>query len=55
MGEGADQKIYNAKLHEEIVDVSITGLVIRVPGGWIYVVNQAPVFVPFNNEFQEVK
>jgi hypothetical protein len=55
--------IYNLKLHE-VMTVSTKGDgkmdIIRVPGGWIYVVDfpgyrQAPsVFVPFQDEFRPI-
>lgn len=47
-------ELYNMNLHEEIYQGgwSIT----RVAGGWIYRTNRegSEVFVPFNNEFQEI-
>lgn len=53
-----NDKIYKLKLHESI-DIPNGTMIIRVPGGWLYTLwnheaNQSlpPVFVPFNNEFQ---
>ena len=53
--------IYNMKLHETKMMASYADIK-RVAGGWIYTVWDAdrehplaPVFVPFHNEFQEVK
>ena len=52
--------IYDLKLHETIT-VADDMLCTRVPGGWIYEIQKPAaniletVFVPFNNEFQEIK
>ena len=56
-----EKTIYDLKLHEElgvfIQDSSKeyeTGYyisIIRVPGGWIYRIDQTAVFVPFHGEF----
>lgn len=51
--------IYSLKLHEELIlfmNDSVTHSVIRVAGGWLYLLSygdhQTTTFVPFNNEFQ---
>jgi len=48
--------IYAMKLHDEVNYNDLK--VLRVPGGWIYIYYSAnianAVFVPFNNEFQEL-
>lgn len=55
--------IYNMRLHEK-VEITVDEFrveVVRVPGGWLYKepnsFDSSPsyTFVPFNNEFQEVK
>ncbi len=51
-------KIYELKLHEDYTPKIGSWQVMRVAGGWIYTYfNTEPhhsIFVPFNNEFQEV-
>lgn len=50
--------IYKMKLHQ-ITPLSSQVQVIRVPGGWIYIIQTimtgefSTCFVPFNNEFQD--
>lgn len=41
--------LYSMKLHETLYYKAYS--IIRVPGGWIYVVEGAPLFVAFNPEF----
>jgi len=55
--EEKPNSIYDLKLHEEIWLDNFT-VVMRVPGGWIYLFRCPPnegndlgVFVPFDNEF----
>jgi uncharacterized protein (DUF1501 family) len=49
-----DIDIYNMQLHEVFFNEETNEpLVMRVPGGWIYYMNYNPVFIPFNNEFQQ--
>lgn len=60
----ADQMIYRLKLHGSCL-LPDGDHVRRVPGGWIYSMAyqqgaaadpvMRPVFVPFDNEFQEVQ
>ena len=46
------QKLYNSHLHEWVT-LNSGQMVLRVAGGWIYVMkNNGGVFVPFDNEFQ---
>lgn len=51
-----NQDIYNMKLHETIF-MPNGHSVLRVAGGWIYIVNmydtQRTVFIPYNDEFQQ--
>ena len=50
--------IYLMKLHEE-TKITDFLFVIRVPGGWIYLMREVDyslehsIFVPYHNEFQE--
>ena len=51
-----DNSIYGLKLHEYMI-INNFWVVLRVPGGWIYMEQRAGqsnsgVFVPFDNEFQ---
>lgn len=56
-------RIYNMKLHQCIDFIDIKGRdvnIIRVAGGWIYIYEisekiLSSVFVPFNNEYMEIK
>jgi len=46
--------IYNMELHEKLTWNGL--IIIRVPGGWIYIYENGKniaVFVPFNSEFQQ--
>lgn len=47
-----DMYLYKMELHE-IIEMKINIYILRVPGGWLYVTNEHPVFVPFNDEFKE--
>lgn len=47
-------KLWSMSLHEEIKLAGNIWIVIRVPGGWIYSINEEKgpiIFVPLNNEF----
>jgi hypothetical protein len=44
-------RLYEMRLHDVIFDNDMK--IIRVPGGWIYVVSGAVVFIGFDNEFME--
>lgn len=50
--------IYKMGLHD-IADLNSQVQVLRVPGGWIYIMQTSTIgefsacFVPFNNEFQD--
>jgi len=46
-----EKSIYDLELNE-VIEYGYKKLIQRVPGGWIYHFN-VPVFVPYNNEFQE--
>ena len=47
--------IYELKLNEDLMFESeqLEVYVLRVPGGWVYIIGQTSAFVPFNNEFQK--
>jgi hypothetical protein len=49
-----ESTIYDMKLHEyKFINDEIT--VLRVSGGWLYFIDiKSPVFVPYNNEFQNI-
>lgn len=61
------ENIYDLNLHEETTLINTSCLeltVTRVPGGWIYehmyysesgVLSSSSVFVPYNNEFKELR
>jgi hypothetical protein len=49
------KSIYDLKLHEKLRFRTADWdwcEVLRVPGGWYYIVSDKGFFVPFNNEFQ---
>lgn len=46
----SEETIFSLELHETI-DIS-TGIVMRVPGGWIYLIDTSSTFVPFTTEFK---
>jgi len=52
-----EKDIYKLKLHHHIFVNDGNIIVVRVPGGWIYIngspVDTTAVFVPMNYEFQE--
>ena len=45
-----EKTIYDLKLHE-IMTINNGQLIMRVPGGWIYKIDDKYIFVPYNNEF----
>ena len=53
------KSIQELVLHEKVI-LQAGGLVIRVPGGWLYALNMEgvgdnPVFVPYSDEFNPKK
>lgn len=51
------KNIYELELHESLM-IGVEMKVVRVPGGWVYVMyaNTSPsVFVPFNDEYSKNK
>jgi len=45
--------IYEMKLHEkELLESGM--LIMRVPGGWIYIINKELIFLPLNSEFEKI-
>lgn len=45
--------IYSIKLHN-FIEVESGFFIYRVPGGWLYEVDERLCFIPFSNEFQAV-
>lgn len=48
----SNQDIFTMKLHDEIIPDSNT-VILRVPGGWLYMHLRGTTFVPFSREFME--
>jgi hypothetical protein len=43
------EKLHDMELHEQLTTCGM--LILRVPGGWIYLFPESSCFVPFSNEF----
>jgi hypothetical protein len=45
------RELWEMELHETIECEDKDWRITRVPGGWIYMYKNQPIFVPLNNEF----